>query len=357
MLRVQVYQSAALRIMRARPRAPRVTQVIRMAATAAPTIDDIRAAAARLRGVAMVTPLLESAALNAMAGRRILAKAECLQPTGAFKVRGAWNALASLGDAARRGVLAWSSGNHAQAVALAAARHGVPAVIVMPDDAPRAKMEGTRALGAEVVPYNRNGESREAIGQRMAAERNLAIIHPFDAAATVAGQGSCGLELAAQARALGVDGAEVLVPCSGGGLASGIAIACEAEAPHLRVRTAEPQGHDDMARSLAADAHLANEGAPPSLCDALLAPRSGDIAFATLRRLAGPGLVVDDGQVLAAMAAAFRHLRLVVEPGGAAALACALFHPDALDGDTAICILTGGNVDRACFQRALATLE
>ena len=222
--------------------------------TEAITIDDIRAARDRLAGVARVTPLLESPFLNSLAGRRVLVKAECLQRTGSFKFRGGWSAVSALPEAARmRGVIAYSSGNHAQGVAHAAELMGVPAVIVMPEDAPALKLANTRAHGAEVVLYDRvAGENREEIGGRIAEERGLTLIKPYDEPMVMAGQGTCGLEIAAQAREAGVERVDVLVCCGGGGLSSGIALALEAEAPGLRVRPCEPAGFDDWARSLPA---------------------------------------------------------------------------------------------------------
>ncbi len=320
------------------------------------TIDMIRAAAARAAGHVRETPLLSAPGLDAIAGRRVLVKAECLQFTGSFKFRGGWSALSALDpDTRARGVIAFSSGNHAQGVALAARMHGVPAVIIMPDDAPRAKIEGTRALGAEVVLYHRETEDRDAIGARLASERGLTLVKPFDEPEVIAGQGTCGLEIAAQAQAMGVTQADVLVCCGGGGLTSGIALALEADAPGLRARPVEPEGFDDMARSLAAGRILRNARLSGTICDAIMTPQPGEITFPILSRLAGPGIAVSDGDALKAMAAAARHLKIVLEPGGAVALAAALFHPQTLTGDTVICVASGGNVDADMFARALRT--
>ncbi len=322
------------------------------------TIDDIRAARARLDGVARRTPLIESALLDRIAGRRVLVKAECLQKTGSFKFRGGWSALSALPEAARkRGVIAYSSGNHAQGVAHAAELLGVPAVIVMPRDAPALKIANTKAYGAEVVLYDRTGgEDREAIGGRIAEERGLTLVKPYDEPMVIAGQGVCGLEIAEQARAAGVAEADVLVCCGGGGFASGMALALEAEAPGLRVRTCEPEGYDDWARSLAAGARTGNPSEAGSICDALLAPSPGELTFPILKRLAGPGLAVTDDEAMRAMAIAFLRLKIVAEPGGAVALAAALFRQDAIEGDTVICTVSGGNVDPEMFGRALVTL-
>jgi len=315
----------------------------------------IEAAARRAEGHIRRTPLLSSPFLDEIAGRRVFVKAECLQHTGSFKARGGWAAVSALpADRRAAGVIAYSSGNHAQGVARAAKLHGVPAVIVMPADAPRMKIDNTRALGAEVVLYDRAGEDREAIGAALAAERGLTLIKPYDEPQVIAGQGTCGLEIAEQAAAEGIGTADVLVCCGGGGLTSGIALALEARAPGLRARPCEPEGFDDTARSLATGRIERNAAAAGSICDAIVTPAPGEITFPIMRRLCGPGLVVDDAEVLRAMALAFARLKIVVEPGGAVALAAALFRPEAIPGDTVICVATGGNVDAATYIRALA---
>jgi threonine dehydratase len=316
------------------------------------SIAMIRAAAARLRGHVRETPLLNAPLLDRIAGRRVFVKAECLQLTGSFKARGGWSAVSALTDEARRrGVIAFSSGNHAQGVAHAAARHGVPCVILMPADAPAVKIANTRAYGAEVVLYDRATQDRDAIGAALAAERGLTLIRPFDDPEVIAGQGTTGLEIAEDAVAAGIDRAEVLVCCGGGGLASGIALALAATAPGLRVRTVEPVGFDDMARSLALGSRQVNPAATGSVCDAILTPTPGHLTLPILQRLAGPGLAVTDDQAVQAMVMAFTHLRIVLEPGGAVALAAALFAPDL--PDTVIAVATGGNVDPALFSAAL----
>lgn len=312
----------------------------------------IEAAADRLAGYARVTPLLNAPLLDAAAGRRIFVKAECLQLTGSFKFRGGWSAISALDPATRaRGVMAYSSGNHAQGVALAAQRHGIPAVILMPADAPQVKIANTRAYGAEVILYDRVTEDRDALGARLTAERGLTLIKPFDDPQVIAGQGTIGVELAEQAAALGISEAPVITCCGGGGLSTGIALALEARAPGLTVRTAEPAGFDDMARSLASGRIERNAQATGSICDAILTPAPGTITFPILQRLAGPGLTATDDEALRAMALAFTHLRIVLEPGGAIALAAAL-HRDDLP-DTVICTASGGNVDPVLFRRAL----
>ncbi len=240
-------------------------------------IEMIRAAADRLRGHARETPLLTSPFIDHLAGRRVLIKAECLQHTGSFKYRGGYSAVSALPEDVRaNGVIAFSSGNHAQGVALAATQHEVPSVIIMPSDAPRLKIENTRALGAEVVLYDRATEDRDAIGARMAAERGLTLIKPFDEPQVIAGQGTTGLEIAVQARALGVEEADVLVCCGGGGLTSGIALALEAEAPGLRARPVEPKDFDDTARSLASGTIERNAAMTGSICDAIVTPSPGN---------------------------------------------------------------------------------
>lgn len=310
----------------------------------------IHAAAGRLEGHARRTPLLSSPFLDEIAGRRLLVKAECLQHTGSFKFRGAWNAVSALEPP---GVVAFSSGNHAQGVALAARLKGIPAVIIMPSDAPRVKIENTRALGAEVVLYDREKEDRDAIGAKYSSERGFALVKPFDLAEVIAGQGTTGLEIAAQAAEAGMSEAEVLVPCGGGGLTSGIALALEAEAPGMRVRPVEPEGFDDVARSLAAGSVKRNARLSGSICDAIITPQPGALTWPILQRLCGPGLVVREDEALRAMALAHDRLKIVIEPGGAVALAAALFHGEELAGDTVIVVASGGNVDAAMAARAL----
>ena len=280
----------------------------------------------------------------------MLVKAECLQVTGSFKARGAWSAISAL-PKGTPGVLAMSSGNHAQGVAWAAAAHGMTAVIVMPADAPAVKIANTKAYGAEVVLYDRAIDDRDAIAARLSAERGLALIPPFDHPMVIAGQGTAGLEIAAQAEVLGISRAEVLVCCGGGGLTSVIALALAARAPGLRVHPVEPQGFDDMTRSLATGTPQRNAASTGSLCDAILTPTPGRLTLPILQAHAGPGIVVSDDQALQAMTLAFQHLRIVAEPGGAVALAAALFSPGL--PDTVICTVSGGNVDPALFSQTI----
>lgn len=320
-------------------------------------IDMIRAAADRIKGHARRTPILTSPFLDDIAGRRVFVKAECLQHTGSFKFRGGWASISALTDnALKTGVVAFSSGNHAQGVALAAREHGAPAVIVMPSDAPAVKIENTRALGAEVILYDRATEDRDEIGEKVSRDRNLTLIKPYDAPMTIAGQGTVGLEIAQDMTAQGVTQADVMVCCGGGGLTSGIALALAADAPGLRVRPAEPEGFDDVTRSLASGRIERNERLSGSLCDAIITPQPGELTFPIMQKHCGPGVVVTEQECLRAVGLAFERLRIVVEPGGAAALAAALFHGDELSGDAVIAVATGGNVDPAVFARALETL-
>jgi len=316
------------------------------------TLALIEAAAGRLSGHARITPLLNAPLLDRLAGRRIFVKAECLQWTGSFKFRGGWAALTALSPEARaKGVLAYSSGNHAQGVALAASRLGAPCVILMPADAPAVKIANTRAYGAEVVLYDRATEDRDAIGAALALARGLSLVKPFDDAQVIAGQGSVGLEIATQAAEAGITEADVVTCCGGGGLTAGVALALAARAPALRVRPAEPAGFDDTARSLASGQREKNPATAGSICDAIVTPSPGEITFPILKRLCGPGMVVTDDEALRAMVLAFQHLRIVVEPGGAVALAAALFRQDL--PETVICTASGGNVDAGLFRETL----
>ncbi|KAF0676228.1 threonine ammonia-lyase [Profundibacterium mesophilum] len=320
----------------------------------------IEAAEARLSGHVRRTPLLGSPFLDEIAGKRVLIKAEALQHTGSFKFRGAWSALSALPPEQRaRGVIAFSSGNHAQGVARAASLWGCPCVIIMPRDAPALKIANTRAFGAEVVLYDRLSEDRDALGDEMARARGLTLVKPFDDPQVIAGQATAGLEIAAQAQEFGIGGGgtDVLVCCGGGGLTAGIALALEARRSGLRVRPVEPEGFDDTARSLERGSHVDNAAAAGSICDAIVTPRPGMLTFPILKRLCGPGLAVTDLQAMQAMREAFLRLKLVLEPGGAVALAAALYKARDCPGDTVIAVATGGNVDPVLFTRALAILD
>jgi threonine dehydratase len=320
-----------------------------------PTFADVQAAARRLERVTVRTPLLENQRVNDRLGGRLLIKAECLQRTGSFKLRGAYNFLASMREADRKkGVVGWSSGNHAQGLAEAARLMGVKATIVMPADAPALKVANTRASGAEVVLYDRVKQSREEIGRRIARDTGATIVPPYDHPWILTGQGTAGLEIVEQAEESGITLDAVAAPCSGGGLSTGIALAVKALSPKTSVHAGEPAGFDDLARSLAAGSKQTNEKLSGSICDALLAPTPGDITFPLALKLLGPGLVVSDDEVLDAMEVAFREYKIVVEPGGAVALAAALTGKLPVTGRTVAVVCSGGNVDHATFMRALS---
>ncbi len=315
------------------------------------TLEMIHAAYARIKPVVRRTPLLSSPFLDEIAGRKLLVKPECLQHTGSFKFRGAYAALSGMDEAARaRGVIAFSSGNHAQGVALAAKMHGTTATIIMPADAPVMKIENTKALGAEVVLYDRATEDRDEIGARLSAARGLTLVKPFDEPLVIAGQASVGLEIAAQCD---VAEAEVLVPCGGGGLTSGVALALSDVRPDWRVHPVEPEDFDDATRSLLSGKREENIRRDGSICDAIVTPSVGEITFPILRQHCAAGIVVSEDEALQAMALAFSRLKIVVEPGGAVALAAALFHGEKLSADTVIAVASGGNVDADMFARAV----
>jgi threonine dehydratase len=317
--------------------------------TRIPDFDDVRAASKRLAGYAQRTPLLARTPLDVLTGGRVLLKLETLQHTGSFKFRGAWNRLSQLTEYQRKaGVVAFSSGNHAQGVAEAARRLGIRATIVMPSDAPRVKMRNTLDMGAEVVEYDRLRESREQIAARIADERGATLVPSFDDPDIIAGQGTCGLEIAEQAADMGLTLDDVLVCCSGGGLTAGIALAMEVLAPQAGVWTVEPEAHDDHRRSLDGKRRQRNDpGAAASICDALLAPMPGELTFAINQPRLRGGLAVSDDEVRRAIAFAARTLKLVVEPGGAVALAAVLAGKLPMQGRTVALTLSGGNVDDA----------
>jgi threonine dehydratase len=313
---------------------------------------DVKSAAALIQGIAVCTPLLEYQALNEAAGGRVLVKFEGAQHTGSFKFRGAYNRLARIPKEARAsGVVAWSSGNHAQGVAGAARRLGIPATIVMPVDAPAVKLENTRALGAEVILYNRFTESREEIARKLANARGATLVPSFDDPFIIAGQGTIGLEIMDQAREARANLARVLVCCGGGGLIAGIATPIKATAPHIDIYSVEPAGFDDTARSLVIGKRETILPNATSICDALLSPRPGELTFPINQLLLSGGLAVTDEQVRAAMRFAFSKMKLVIEPGGAVALAALLAGiapPSAKDGDTAV-VVSGSNVDPTLY--------
>ncbi len=319
-----------------------------------PTFADIEAALARIAPHAAVTPLLSSPALDARAGGRVLLKAEVLQHTGSFKLRGALNRVLQLSAEERsRGVVAYSSGNHAQAVAYSATLLGMRSVIVMPKDAPALKIARTRAFGAEVVLYDRYSEDRVAIGEAIARERGLTVIPPFEDPHVVAGQGTLALEALRQSKAMGHAPDALLVCCGGGGLTAGCALAAEAVSPHTVVHPCEPADFDDMTRSLALGYRVPNEPGKRSICDAIVTEMPGEFTFSINQPRVGRGLTVTDEEVLQAIAFAVRELKLVIEPGGAAALAALLSRKLETRDRTTVVVATGGNIDPAMLARAV----
>jgi threonine dehydratase len=320
-----------------------------------PTAADIDAAALRLKGVALRTPLVSSPVLDALTGGRVFLKAETLQRTGSFKFRGAYNKISTIPESGRKGgVVAFSSGNHAQGVAAAAKLLGLPAVIVMPRDAPRAKRERTAALGAEVVLYDRESEDREAIAREIAIVRGAVLVPPYDDPMIIAGQGTAGREIAEDMAAAGLSPDIVIVTASGGGLAAGIALAIKARYPQARLLTAEPRDFDDYARSFRSGKRETNALMSGTICDALMSPSPGEITFAINRTLIGEGVTASDEEVGRAVAFAFHELKLVVEPGGAVALAALLAGKVDVQGKTAVAVLSGGNIDADLFHRLVA---
>jgi threonine dehydratase len=325
------------------------------AGTALPTAADVDRAAQRLAGIALHTPLVTSPTLDALTGGRVFLKAEVLQRTGSFKFRGAYNKISSLPASARAaGVVAFSSGNHAQGVAAAARLLGMPAVIVMPSDAPRPKRDRTAALGAQIVLYDRAREDRHAIARSIAEKRGAALVPPYDDPLIIAGQGTTGREIVDDLAREGLAPEVVIVTASGGGLSAGIALAVKARVPQARLYTAEPEGFDDHARSFKSGQREKNAALSGTICDALMAQTPGELTFAINRDLVGHGLAVSDTEVAAAVAFAFHELKLVVEPGGAVALAGLLSRKVDIEGKIAVAVLSGGNVDPELFYRLVA---
>jgi len=323
--------------------------------TELPTAADVDAAAQRLAGVALRTPLISSPVLDQLTGGRVFLKAETLQRTGSFKFRGAYNKLSSLSAERRRGgVVAFSSGNHAQGVAAAAQLLAMPAVIVMPADAPRPKRERTAALGAEVVLYDRQREDREAIARSIAEQRGAVLVPPYDDPLVIAGQGTTGREIIEDLATLAMAPDVVIVNASGGGLTAGIALAVKARVPAARLYTAEPAGFDDHARSFASGRRERNAALTGTMCDALMAPSPGRLTFEINRALVGSGVTASEDEVARAVAFAFRELKLVVEPGGAVALAALVAGTVDVRGKVAVAVLSGGNVDPDLFSRLVA---
>ena len=318
-------------------------------------LSDILQAQERIKGAAVRTPLIESADLNALAGRRVLVKPENLQRTGSFKFRGAFTRLSQLDDVQRKaGVVAWSSGNHAQGIAASAQILGIHAAIVMPADAPATKVENTKAYGAEIVFYDRYTEDREEIGRALCKERGAVLVPSYDDLDIIAGQGTTGQEIAEDVRALGVTLDAALICCGGGGLIAGSATALKAANPDTDVFAVEPEGYDDHARSLVSGQVEAADTSQPSICDALLAPCPGKLTYPINSALLTGGLVVTEDEVQHAMRMAFRVLKLVVEPGGSVALAALLSGKLDPCHETVAIVLSGGNVDPEVFAKTLA---
>lgn len=316
---------------------------------------DIESAASRIAGIAVRTPLIRSPLLDERVGARVFLKAETLQRMGSFKFRGAYNRCATI-PAERRGagVVAYSSGNHAQGVAAAAKLLGMPAVIVMPTDAPRPKRERTAAQGAEVILYDREKEDRAAIARKIADQRGAVIVPPFDDPMVIAGQGTIGREIVQDLDALGMKPDVVVVGASGGGLAAGISLAVKAQVPDADFYTAEPDGFDDTLRSFASGHRERNARMSGTICDALMTNTPGELTFPITSRLIGKGVTASDREVEDAVAFAWRELKLVVEPGGAIGLAALLAGRPAVNGKVVVAILSGGNVDADLFSRIIA---
>ena len=319
-----------------------------------PTYGDVVLARQRIGALACRTPLIEHPALNGATGARVLLKAENLQRVGAFKFRGAYNKIVQLDKAAfPGGVVACSSGNHAQGVAAAATLRGLKSTIVMPSDAPRLKIERTRAFGAEVVPYDRAKEDRDAIAREICARRTAAYVHPFDDPDVIAGQGTVGLEMMEQAQALGLAPDIVLVGVSGGGLIGGVSLAVKETSPGAEIWSVEPAGFDDLARSLVRGEREKNERLSGSICDALMAATPGELTFEMAKRSLAGGLAVTDEEAKAAVRFAFRELKLVLEPGGAVSLAAILAKKMDFQGKTVMAVLSGGNIDPSLFAEII----
>ena len=313
-------------------------------------IKEIQGAAGRLVDVAVRTPLLRNRELDIRASGTVLVKPECLQVTGSFKIRGAYNFLSQLSpEEARHGVVAFSSGNHAQGVAAAGTMLGIQTAIVMPEDAPRAKLENTKKLGGEVITYDRYSGDRETIAREIAAERGAVVVPSYDHDYIIAGQGTVGLEIAEQCTELGIEPDQVLVCCGGGGLISGSATALKAIFPGVSVHPVEPEGFDDTARSLQSGNREHIDDSARSICDALLSPMPGELTFAINQRLLSEGLVVSDEEARAAIRFAFANFKLVVEPGGAVALAAALSGKIDTQDKTTVVVISGGNIDDELF--------
>ncbi|HEX3709326.1 MAG TPA: threonine/serine dehydratase [Pseudolabrys sp.] len=323
--------------------------------TILPTAADIQAAAKRLYGVAVRTPLINSPVLDERLGARVFLKAEILQRTGSFKFRGAYNRISSIPEGKRAaGVVAYSSGNHAQGVAAAARLMGMRATIVMPSDAPRAKRERTKALGAEVVPYDRDKDDRAAIAKKIAVERGATIVPPYDDPFIIAGQGTIGTEIVEDLARLSLKPDIVVIGASGGGLAAGTALGIKSGAASAKIYTVEPEGFDDTLRSFASGRRESNPRQSGTICDALMSNTPGELTFPITQKLIGAGLTANDREVAAAVRYAFEELKLVVEPGGAIGLAALLAGKLDVKGKVVVGVLSGANVDAELFAKLIA---
>jgi threonine dehydratase len=321
-----------------------------------PTAADIAAAQKCLAGVAVRTPLINAPVLDTLLGARVFLKLETLQRTGSFKFRGAYNKIASIPrDKRAAGVVAYSSGNHAQGVAAAARLLGMHATIVMPSDAPRAKRARTEALGAEIVPYDRDNEDRAAIGEALAAKRGATLVPPYDDPLIIAGQGTIGAEIVEDLRALNLRPQIVLIGTSGGGLAAGIALGIKASVPSAELYAVEPEGFDDTLRSFASGRRESNARMSGTLCDSLMSGTPGALTFPITRKLIGKGFTVTDDEVVRAVRYAFEELKLVVEPGGAIGLAALLARKLDVKNKIVVGVLSGGNIDAQLFAKLIAS--
>ena len=325
-------------------------------AASIPTIKDVETAADTIAGQATRTPLLSSPALCAATAAEVYVKPECLQLTGSFKFRGAYNAISNLSEAERaKGVIACSSGNHAQGIGEASRRFGVSATIVMPADAPSIKIERTLASGAKVIHYDRATEDRDEIVDNLVSQTGAVLVHPYNNAMVIAGQGTVGLEIAEDLQTLGKNADRVFVCTGGGGLTAGVALAIHSSFPDAKIHTVEPEGFDDYRLSLEADKIVETPQRSGSVCDAILAPSPGEIGFEINRHLVSEALVISDAEALAAVRFAFEELKLVVEPGGAAALAALLQMGKQCAGECVVVVISGGNIDPDVFARAISS--
>ncbi|MGI9402815.1 MAG: threonine ammonia-lyase [Rhizobiaceae bacterium] len=319
-----------------------------------PSINEIRAAAARIAGKAIITPLLPNDILSEETGTNAFVKAECLQNTGSFKFRGGYNSVAALPEEKRKlGVVACSSGNHGQGVAEAARLLGCKATIVMPADAPALKAARVRRSGADIIPYDRATEDRDEIAREFSGKTGATLIHPYEHPDVVAGQGTCGLEMAQQFEEMEITPDRILVCCGGGGLTAGVALAIHNSFPEAKVCTVEPEGFDDYRRSLDAGKRLGNKSTTGSYCDALLSPEPGELSFTINKSHVAESLAVTDSQAFDAVRFAYEELKLVLEPSGAVSLAALIDNASVWKGETIACVLSGGNVDPDLYSQIL----